>query len=100
MGEILGAVALAGDYSSLKPTLQVKLIKVIAEGNEYKDGQTVIDKKQGIFVKVMENLDPEAYYDLFANELDSENQSAVIGSFDEQKRMWSIPPVNQTESSI
>ncbi|KAL9410422.1 hypothetical protein AB3S75_044227 [Citrus x aurantiifolia] len=100
LGEILGAVALAGDNSLLKPTVQVKSIKVIAEGNEYKDGQTVIDKNQGIFVKVIENLDPEAYYDLFANELNSKNQSAVIGSFDEQKRMWSKPPVNQTQSPI
>lgn len=100
LGEILGAVALAGDNSLLKPTVQVKSIKVIAEGNEYKDGQTVIDKNQGIFVKVIENLDPEAYYDLFANELNSKNQSAVIGSFDEQKRLWSKPTVNQTQSPI
>lgn len=88
-GEILGAVALAGE---LKPTVQVKPVKIFAEGFESKDGQTVIDKKYGKLVKILENVDPTAYYDLFANRLGNMKQSAVIGSFDEQKRQWSTQP--------
>ena len=88
-GEILGAVALAGD---LKPTMQVKPVKIFAEGVESKDGQTVTDKKYGKLVKILENVDPTAYYDLFANRLGNMKQSAVIGSFDEQKRQWSTQP--------
>ncbi|KAM4126684.1 hypothetical protein ACJW30_02G033200 [Castanea mollissima] len=88
-GEILGAVALAGD---LKPTVQVKPVKIFAEGVESKDGQTVIDKKYGKLVKILKNVDPTAYYDLFANGLGNKKQSAVIGSFDEQKRQWSTRP--------
>nr|POE48164.1 non-specific ribonucleoside hydrolase rihc [Quercus suber] len=85
-GEILGAVALAGD---LKPTVQVKPVKIYAEGIESKDGQTVIDEKDGKLVKILENVKPTAYYDLFANRLGDMMQSAIIGSFDEQKRLWS-----------
>uniref|UniRef100_A0A7N2LW35 Inosine/uridine-preferring nucleoside hydrolase domain-containing protein n=1 Tax=Quercus lobata TaxID=97700 RepID=A0A7N2LW35_QUELO len=88
-GEILGAVALAGD---LKPTVQVKPVKIYAEGIESKDGQTVIDEKDGKLVKILENVKPTAYYDLFANRLGDMKQSAIIGSFDEQKRLWSTPP--------
>ena len=88
-GEILGAVALAGD---LKQTVQVKPVKIYAEGIESKDGQTVIDEKDGKLVKILENVKPTAYYDLFANRLGDMKQSAIIGSFDEQKRLWSTPP--------
>ena len=88
-GEILGAVALVGD---LKPTLQVKRVKVLAEGVESKDGHTVIDEKDGKLVKILKHVNPAAYYDLFANRLGNMKQSAVIGSFDEQKRLWSTPP--------
>lgn len=97
LGEIIGAVALAGDDSSLKPTMKLKHIRVIAEGIESRDGQIAVDKKQGKFVKVLENLDPVAYYDIFANELGKKKQSAVVGSFNDQKRIWSTPPENQTE---
>jgi hypothetical protein len=88
-GEILGAVALAGD---LKPTVQVKPVKIFAEGVESKDGQTVIDEKDGKLVTIIENVNSTAYYDLFVNRLDDTKQSAVIGSFDEQRRQWSRPP--------
>ncbi|XP_040995399.1 uncharacterized protein LOC121241621 isoform X1 [Juglans microcarpa x Juglans regia] len=90
-GEILGAVALAGDHSTLEPTSRVKPIKVFAEGVESKDGQTVIDKKQGKLVKVLKKVNHTAYYHLFANQLGNSKQSAVIGSFDDQRRMWSTP---------
>ncbi|KAK4372511.1 hypothetical protein RND71_007895 [Anisodus tanguticus] len=69
LGEILGAVVLAGDYSVVKSTFAVKNIKVTALGRESEDGQMIIDEKQGKSVKELENLDPLAYYDAFANRL-------------------------------
>ncbi|KAM3707535.1 hypothetical protein ACJW31_02G032100 [Castanea mollissima] len=88
-GEIIGAVAVASD---LKLTVQVKPVKIFAEGIESKDGQTVIEEKDGKLVKILENVNPTAFYDLFASRLGDMKQSAVIGSFDEQKRLWSTPP--------
>ncbi|CAK7332913.1 unnamed protein product [Dovyalis caffra] len=91
LGEILGAVVLAGDHSKLDPTFLAKPIMVLAEGDVSKDGQVVIDEKQGKFVKILENVDPEAHYNLFAKQLCIKKQSAVVGSFDEQRRIWSVP---------
>uniref|UniRef100_A0A2N9HHN7 Inosine/uridine-preferring nucleoside hydrolase domain-containing protein n=1 Tax=Fagus sylvatica TaxID=28930 RepID=A0A2N9HHN7_FAGSY len=87
--EILGAVALTGD---LKPTVKVKPVKVIAEGVESTDGQTLIDEKYGKLVKILENVNYTTYYDLFANRLNDVKQSAVLGSFDEQISQWSRLP--------
>ncbi|KAJ9182000.1 hypothetical protein P3X46_006038 [Hevea brasiliensis] len=91
LGEILGAVVLAGD-PLLNPILQIKPIKVLAEGVESKDGQIVVDEKQGKLVKILESVDPVVYYDVFAMQLGVKNQSAVVGSFEEQRRMWSSQP--------
>lgn len=91
-GEILGAVALAGDHSTLQPTSRVKPIKIFAEGVESKDGQIVIDKKHGKLVKILKQINHTAFYDLFANQLGNSQQSAVIGSSNGQRRMWSTPP--------
>ncbi|KAK4379938.1 hypothetical protein RND71_001800 [Anisodus tanguticus] len=91
LGEILGAVVLAGDYSVLKSTYYVENIKVTASRYESEDGQITIDEKQGKSVEVLENLDHLAYYDVFANRLSDEKQCAVVGSFDEQRRLWSTP---------
>lgn len=82
---------MAGDYSVLKSTFGVKNIKVTASGSESEDGQIVIDEKQGKSVKVLENVDPLAYYKVFANRLGDVKQSAVVGSFDEQRRIWNTP---------
>ncbi|KAM3265738.1 hypothetical protein P3L10_002732 [Capsicum annuum] len=91
LGEILGAVILGGDSSVLKSTFDFKNIKVIATGYESVDGQIIIDEKQGKSVKVLENVDHLAYYNVFANTVNDEKQSAVVGSFDEQRRVWSAP---------
>ncbi|GAV63368.1 IU_nuc_hydro domain-containing protein [Cephalotus follicularis] len=91
LGEILGAVVLAGDHSYLNLTFRIESVKVFAEGVESTDGQMVIDKQQGKLVKVLDNVDPKAYYHLFAYQLGNERQSAVLASFDAQKRMWSKP---------
>lgn len=100
MGEILGAVFLAGDHSHLNSTLQIKPIKVSANGIESKDGQTLIDEKKGKLVKILENINTIAYYDDFANQLGVEMQSAVLGSFNEQKRMWHQPPKTNLKYDI
>lgn len=89
---MVGAVFLAGDHSLLDPNLQVKPIKVYAEGVESEDGQTVIDEKQGKFVNVLGSINPEAYYHILTNQLGAEEQSAVLSSFDEQKRCGMSPP--------
>ncbi|KAL0348738.1 UNVERIFIED_CONTAM: Pyrimidine-specific ribonucleoside hydrolase RihA [Sesamum angustifolium] len=93
LGEILGAVILAGDSLVLKTTYGVRKVQVLATGMESEDGQINIDENKGSSVKVLEHVDPLAYYDTFANQLGEEKQSAVIGSFDEQRRMWSVPRI-------
>lgn len=91
MGEILGAVILA-DNPYLKQTFNLKPLKILAEGDISKIGQIVIDEEQGKAVKILENVNAEAYYAHFAEVLSDHRQSAVIGSFQEQKRIWSTPP--------
>ncbi|KAM7463005.1 hypothetical protein LguiA_031126 [Lonicera macranthoides] len=99
LGEILGAVIVSTDHCILNATFQTKPIKIFATGVESEDGQIIIDEKQGKPVKILENVDPSAYYDVFAHQLGEEEQSAVIGSFDDQRQIWSTP-TNGTESAI
>ncbi|TYI66937.1 hypothetical protein E1A91_D09G262100v1 [Gossypium mustelinum] len=91
LGEILGAILMAEKHHNLKPKTEEMAIKVIAEGVESRDGQILIDKKRGNTVKILKNVDHKAYYELFANRLGDEKQSAVLGSYDEQKKMWRTP---------
>ncbi|KAM2963955.1 hypothetical protein FF2_021805 [Malus domestica] len=91
LGEILGAVIIAGD-SHLNETFQVEPIKVYAEGFESSDGQLMIDENQQKLVRLLDSVDPEAYYDLFADRLSDSNQSAVLASFEEQVNFWRKPP--------
>ncbi|XP_010492928.1 PREDICTED: uncharacterized protein LOC104770230 isoform X3 [Camelina sativa] len=92
LGEILGAVFLGGDHASLKPKLRDEHIKVIAEGDESIDGKILIDELRGKQVKILERVDLRGFSESFASRLDDTKQSAVIGSFDEQKKKWSTPP--------
>lgn len=93
LGEILGAIVLAGNSSYLKTTYEMRKVKVLATGVVSEDGQMSIDKNtgSGSSVKVLEHVDPSACYDSFVNRLDDKEQSAVIGSFGEQRRIWSSP---------
>ncbi|GMI64143.1 nucleoside hydrolase 3 [Hibiscus trionum] len=91
-GEILGAVLMGRDDPKLKPAMQEMPIRVVAEGVESTDGQILIDERQGKLVQILKNIDPMAYYEQFADRLDDEKQSAVLGSYDEQKKMWNTPP--------
>ncbi|PKA60895.1 Uridine nucleosidase 1 [Apostasia shenzhenica] len=90
LGEILGAVFLT-NHPHLDPALQVKPIKV-SLGDTATDGQLFIDERNGKFVNILHDLDSEAYYGQYAKSLSSMNQSAVAGSFDEQKKQWSSLP--------
>ncbi|KAL6581839.1 hypothetical protein OROMI_005853 [Orobanche minor] len=94
LGEIVGAVILADDSPVLKTSYAKKKVEVYATGVESEDGRMVINEKNGSnWVNILERiLDPVAYYDAFANRLGDTNQSAVVGSFEEQKfKMWSAP---------
>ncbi|KAG9135584.1 hypothetical protein Leryth_002317 [Lithospermum erythrorhizon] len=90
LGEILGAITLANiDHPVLKPDFELKRVKVHADGDESQDGQVTRDEMQGRLIRVLEKLDIVSYYDIFAERLGDEKQSAVVGSFNAQKRMWS-----------
>ncbi|CAH8313597.1 unnamed protein product [Eruca vesicaria subsp. sativa] len=88
LGEFLGALFLGGDHAVLKPKLRAEQVKVIAEGSESKDGQIVIDKLHGRRVQILESIDSRGCYESFASKLNDKIQSAVIGSFEEQRKKW------------
>ncbi|KAM7278120.1 hypothetical protein ACFE04_005254 [Oxalis oulophora] len=98
LGEILGAVVLAAEQSSLKPVFGIKPVTVLAKGMESTDGHVVIDEKQGKLIRILTNVNAKAYYDEFANKMGNRKQSAVVGSFNDQKRKWSKPPKVTTAS--
>lgn len=101
LGEILGAVIFAAEnHPQLNQKFKFKSLKLLAEGDTSKLGQIIIDEHQGKKVKVLESINPEAYYDHFGNQLGDHRQSAVIGSYDEQKRIWSYTPPKRTENLI
>ncbi|TXG65680.1 hypothetical protein EZV62_006955 [Acer yangbiense] len=91
LGEILGAVILGG-HSHLNLTYNFNPLKIVANGDISNVGQIIIDEERGKPVKVMESVDVAAYYDHFAEVLRDQNQSAVIGSFQEQEEIWNTPP--------
>ncbi|RDX66301.1 rihA, partial [Mucuna pruriens] len=88
LGEILGAVVLAESHSGLDPKFEVKSLKVLADGDESSDGKIVADEKGGKLVRILSSVDAKAYHSLYANKLGDQNQSAKIGSFEEQQREW------------
>ncbi|XWS58257.1 hypothetical protein CRYUN_Cryun08bG0018400 [Craigia yunnanensis] len=91
LGEILGAVILAGN-PRLNLTFTSKPLKVLADGDITMIGEMIIDEEQGKQVTVLENVNLETYYDHFTRVLGDHRQSAVVGSFHEQERMWNSPP--------
>lgn len=92
LGEIVGALFLGGDHAVLKPKLRDEQVKVIAEGSESKDGQILIDKLHGRRVRILESIDSRGCYESFASKLNDKRQSAVIGSFEEQRKKWITSP--------
>ncbi|KAL4377025.1 hypothetical protein GQ457_02G035390 [Hibiscus cannabinus] len=91
LGEILGAVILAGN-SHLNQTFMSKPLKVFADGDIKTVGEINVDEEEGKKVNVLENINPEAYYDHFTRVLGDHRQSAILGSFHEQERLWTSGP--------
>ncbi|CAN6451160.1 unnamed protein product [Victoria cruziana] len=89
LGEVLGA-AIVVDDPVIRAGMHTARLSVLANGNVAEDGQIRIDK-QGSLIRMVSGLDEFAYYGHLANLLGEKNQSAVIGSFREQKRMWTAP---------
>lgn len=90
LGELLGAVFLV-DHSKLNPVIETKPITVLT-GSMSQDGEIRVDKRHGKPVDIVDDLDSEAYYNAFASLLGDKKQSAVVGSYEEQKKLWSTPP--------
>uniref|UniRef100_A0ACD5U396 Uncharacterized protein n=1 Tax=Avena sativa TaxID=4498 RepID=A0ACD5U396_AVESA len=86
LGELLGSVFLV-QQSHIDHSIIERAISV-SSGDAGTDGQTVLHPTNGKLVKVLDHLDVSAYYTQFAELLSAKKQSAVVGSFDEQKRMW------------
>ncbi|XP_057503455.1 nucleoside hydrolase 3-like isoform X2 [Actinidia eriantha] len=92
VGEVLGAVVLARDLHYVNHTFQSESLKILATGDISRDGQIIIDRIQGKSVKVLKSVDHTKYYAHFADVLGNNTQSAAIGSFSDQKRIWTRTP--------
>ncbi|KAM5569140.1 hypothetical protein ABKV19_016582 [Rosa sericea] len=86
LGKLLGAVLLDGD-SHLSQSFKLKHIKVFADDIESRDGEILIYQNQGKLVKVLDKVNPKAFYELFAERFSDSKQSAVLASFEEQKKI-------------
>ncbi|KAI5654059.1 hypothetical protein M9H77_31246 [Catharanthus roseus] len=92
LGEILGAVIVAGNHhSALDLRFEQNTVEIFAQGVESEDGQITMNGERGRSVRILKNVNPIAFYERFAVQLGEKKQSAVIGSFSEQKRLWSTP---------
>lgn len=91
LGEVLGAVYLV-EGLNIKPSLQLKPISIVTNSTASTDGQIVLDKQTAGSVEVLADFSTEQYYSQLANSLGNKEQSAVIGSFEEQIAVWSRPP--------
>ncbi|KAK3135728.1 hypothetical protein QOZ80_5BG0422670 [Eleusine coracana subsp. coracana] len=90
VGEVLGAVYMVRG-SELKPAMKVKTISVVVNTTKSTDGQILVSMKSAKLLNVLDNLNSGIYYNILANSLSNKKQSAVIGSFEEQKTIWSRP---------
>ncbi|WVZ98487.1 hypothetical protein U9M48_043926 [Paspalum notatum var. saurae] len=90
LGEILGAVYMV-QGSDLEPSLKVKPIRIVANTTKNTDGQILVVRKSTKLLNILYNLNTGVYYNHLANSLVNNKQSAVVGSFEEQKATWSSP---------
>lgn len=88
LGEILGAFFLV-EGSNLSHEVLMESIKVLSNNNISEDGQVIIENGHEKLVKIITDIKKEAFYTNFANLLNSKRQSAVIASFNEQRKLWS-----------
>ncbi|PNT71279.1 hypothetical protein BRADI_2g25630v3 [Brachypodium distachyon] len=93
LGEVLGAVYMV-QGSDLQSSVKLEPISVIANTTKSTDGQILISKQSTKLVKVLSDFNGKIYYNRLANSLSDKKQSAIIGSFEEQKAIWSRPPNN------
>lgn len=100
LGEILGAIIFASDENNLNSTFEIKYLKVQAKGDLSSDGQVIDDTTKTKGVRVLKDFNHESVYNVFATHLFRRTQSAVIGSFDEQKRLWSSSQQNKLRGII
>ncbi|KXG21968.1 uncharacterized protein LOC8076938 isoform X1 [Sorghum bicolor] len=89
LGEVLGAVYMV-QGTDLEPSVKVKSISIVANTTERTNGQILV-KKSAKPVNVLYSLNTGAYHNHLANSLANDKQSAVVGSFEEQKAIWSRP---------
>jgi hypothetical protein len=75
----------------LKPSVKVKPLSVVANTAKSTDGQILASKKSAKILNVLDNVNSGIYYTRLANSLSNTKQSAVVGSFEEQKSIWSRP---------
>jgi hypothetical protein len=87
LGEVFGAVYMA-QGSELEPSMEVKPVSIIANTTEGTDGQILIRRKSTNMLKILYDLNNRAYYKNLANSLTNNKQSAIVGSFEEQKAIW------------
>jgi hypothetical protein len=73
----------------LKPYVKEKPLSVVANTAKSTDGQISASKKNAKILNVLDNVNSEIYYTRLANSLSNKKQSAVVGSFEEQKSIWS-----------
>ncbi|TVU19339.1 hypothetical protein EJB05_35483, partial [Eragrostis curvula] len=90
LGEVLGAVYMV-QGSDLKPSVKVMPISVVAKTTKSTDSQIVVSTKSAKLLNVLDNLNIGIYYNRLANSLSNKKQSAIVGSFEEQKAIWSRP---------
>ena len=90
LGEVLGAVFMV-QGSNLEPFVKVKPVSIVANTTESTDGQIFARRMSENQLKILYNLNNGVYYNHLANSLANDKQSAVVGSFEEQKAIWSWP---------
>jgi len=69
--------------------VKVKPVSIVANTTESTDGQILSRRKSANQLKILYNLNNGVYYNHLANSLANDKQSAVVGSFEEQKAIWS-----------
>jgi hypothetical protein len=88
LGEVLGSVYMV-QGPELKPSVKVKPLSVVANTAKSTHGQISASKKNAKILNVLDNVNSGIYYTRLANSLSNKKQSAVVGSFEEQKSIWS-----------
>ncbi|KAI3828578.1 hypothetical protein L1987_02682 [Smallanthus sonchifolius] len=88
LGEILGVIIATNDQKVLNSTFKTEHLKVYAEGRLSRDGEINLDTRKKKGIKVLQGFNHASCYDIFVDQLVRWKQSAVIGSFIEQKRLW------------